>query len=396
MICYTVSDVNKFIKQIFSYEEMFGNISVRGEISNFIHHKSGHMYFTLKDERSSIKCVMFHEQVDKLEFFPKDGMSVVVDGNVGVYERDGIYQIYVATMFEDGRGSIKKDLDDLTLKLMNEGLFDSDRKRHIPEKPRIIGVVTALGGAALQDILQVLSRRMPMLKVKIYPVVVQGKEAVDSIVSVLKFVAVDHPDVLIIGRGGGSTEDLSAFNSEIVVREVYKLDIPVISAVGHETDRCLLDLVADLRAPTPSAAAELSCLDIREIKNHLDNIKERMEIFIKNIVDRYYANICDLKNKLDYLSPHSRVIHSYEKLDQLAKTLDFLICKYIEQCRYELVKKKILLDSLNPFEVLERGYSVVIDGNNNIVNSVDKLSLGDVFRVKFIDGECSFKFIKKL
>lgn len=396
MICYTVSDINKFIKQIFSYEEMFGNISVRGEISNFVHHESGHMYFTLKDERSSIKCVMFHERVDRVRFFPKNGISVVVEGNIGVYEREGIYQIYVASMIEDGCGLIKKDLDDLTVKLMNEGLFDLDQKRCIPEKPRTIGVVTALGGAALQDILQVLSRRMPILKVKIYPVLVQGKEAVDSIVNALKFVAIDHPDVLIIGRGGGSTEDLSAFNSEIVVREVYKLDIPVVSAIGHETDRCLLDLVADLRAPTPSAAAELSCLDIREIKNRLNSTMKRIEMCMQNMVNRYYFNVCNLKNMLDYLSPYSRVLHSYEMLDQLSKTLDFLICKLIEQNSYKLVKKKILLESLNPFKVLKRGYSIVIDENNSIVHSVDKLLLGDVFRVKFVDGECDFKLVKKL
>lgn len=396
MICYTVSDVNKFIKQIFSYEEMFGNISVRGEISNFIYHKSGHMYFTLKDENTSIKCVMFHEQADKVTFFPENGMSVVVKGNIGVYERDGIYQIYVVNMTEDGCGSIKKDLDDLTLKLMNEGLFDSDKKRPIPEKPKEIGVITSPGGAALQDIIQVLSRRMPVLKVKVYPALVQGKEAVDSILSALKFVAVDHPDVLIIGRGGGSAEDLSAFNSEIVVREVYKLDIPVISAVGHETDRCLLDLVADLRAPTPSAAAELVCLDIREIKNRLDSIMKRIEICMQNIVDRYSVNVFDLKNRLNYLSPYSRVLRLYERIDQLSKILDFSVSKVIEKNDHKLIEKKILLDSLNPFRVLERGYSIVVDDKNNIVNSVDKLSLGDVFRVKFINGECSVKLVKKL
>lgn len=396
MICYTVSDVNKFIKQIFSYEEMFGNISVRGEISNFIYHKSGHMYFTLKDENTSIKCVMFHEQADKVTFFPENGMSVVVKGNIGVYERDGIYQIYVVNMTEDGCGSIKKDLDDLTLKLMNEGLFDSDKKRPIPEKPKEIGVITSPGGAALQDIIQVLSRRMPVLKIKVYSALVQGKEAVDSIVNALKLVAVDRPDVLIIGRGGGSSEDLSAFNSEIVVREVYKLDIPVISAVGHETDRCLLDLVADLRAPTPSAAAELVCLDIREIKNQVDSVMNRIEMCMQNIVDRYSVNVLDLKNRLNYLSPYSRVLRLYERIDQLSKALDFSICKIIEKNDHKLIEKKFLLDSLNPFRVLERGYSIVVDDKNNIVNSVDKLSLGDVFRVKFINGECSVKLVKKL
>ncbi len=396
MICYTVSDINKFIKQIFSYEDIFCNISVKGEISNFIYHKSGHMYFTLKDELSSIKCVMFNEQADKVTFLPENGMLVVVKGDIGVYERDGIYQIYVSSIIEDGCGSIKKDLDDLTSKLMNEGLFDSDKKRSIPKKPKEIGIITAPGGAALQDIIQVLSRRMPMLKIKVYPALVQGKEAVDSIVNALKFVAVDCPDILIIGRGGGSAEDLSAFNSEVVVREVYKLDIPVISAVGHETDRCLLDLVADLRAPTPSAAAELVCLDIRELKNHLDSVMKSVELSMQSIINRYFVNVCDLKSKLDYLSPNSYVLSLYERIDRLSKALDLSIFKIIEENDYKLTKKKILLDSLNSFRILERGYSIVVDNRNSVINSVDKLSLGDVFRIKFIDGECSVKLVEKL
>ena len=212
----------------------------------------------------------------------------------------------------------------------------------------------------------------------------------------MKLVAIDRLDVLIIGRAGGFAEDLSAFNSEIVAREVQKTDIPVISAVGHETDRCLLDLVADLRAPTPSAAAELVCLDIREMKNHLDSVMKHIEMCMQNIIDRYSVNVCDLKNKLDYVSPYSRVLRLYERTDQLSKMLDFSISKIIEKNDYKLTKKEILLDSLNSFRVLERGYSIVIDDKNDIVNSVDKLSVGDVFRVKFIDGKCRLKLIGKL
>lgn len=396
MICYTVSDINKFIKQLFSHKEMLCNISVKGEISNFIHHKSGHMYFTLRDASSSIECIMFCKQTEQLEFLLKNGMLVVVRGNIGIYEKDGVYQIYVSNMIEDGPGLIKKDLDDLTLKLMREGLFDSDKKRPIPEKPKIVGVVTAPNGAALQDIIQVLSRRMPMLKIKVYPAVVQGEKAVDSIVSALKFVAIDAPDVLIIGRGGGSIEDLSAFNSEIVVREVYRLEVPVISAVGHETDRCLLDLVADLRAPTPSAAAELVCLDIREIKSRLDDSMNRIEMCMKSILNTYDIALYDFKQRLDYLSPYHKITCLYERLDQFSRALNSSIGKYVEKNSCKLTEKKILLDSLSPFGVLKRGYSIVIDSNNNIVSSVEKLSRGDVFRVKFIDGECSIKFVEKL
>lgn len=396
MICYTVSDVNKFIKGIFSYEEIFYGISVKGEISNFVCHKSGHMYFTLKDGKSSIKCVMFNEYADKVTFLPQNGMSVIVTGNVGVYERDGIYQIYVVNIAEDGCGSIKKDLDDLTLKLMNEGLFDSDKKRPIPEMPKIIGVITAPGSAALQDIINILSRRMPTLSVRVYPALVQGRDSVDSILSAIKTASIDSPDVLIIGRGGGSVEDLSVFNDESILREVYKLKIPVISAVGHETDRYLLDLVSDLRAPTPSAAAELVCLDVREIKNQLNYIMERINICMKNIFNRYDVAFCDFKHKLNYLSPYSYILGLNDRLNQLLEKLNFAVHDVLKQNYDNLKKNKILLDSLNPVRVLRRGYSIVVDDNNSIVSSVDDIQLGEVFRIKMYDGECVLKAVEKL
>lgn len=396
MICYTVSDVNQFIKKIFAYEEIFCSISVKGEISNFVYHKSGHMYFTLKDEKSSIKCVMFSEYADKVGFLPKDGISVIVTGNVGVYERDGIYQIYVVNIVEDGCGNIRKDLDDLTLKLMNEGLFDLDKKRTIPKCPKVIGIITAPDGAALQDIINILSRRMPLLSVKLYPALVQGKGSVDSILNALKMATIDNPDVLIIGRGGGSAEDLSSFNDESILREVYKLNIPVISAVGHETDRCLLDLVSDLRAPTPSAAAELVCLDVREIKGQLSYVMERINICMKNLINRYDVAICDLKYKLNYLSPFSRILNLHACLSQLSEKLDFAVCDVLKESYNRLQKKKVLLDSLNPTQVLKRGYSILIDDNNDIINSVDNMQLGNLFRIKMSDGECVLKVVKKL
>lgn len=396
MICYTVSDVNEFIRKIFSYEEIFYSISVKGEISNFVCHKSGHIYFTLKDEKVSIKCVMFSEYADKVSFLPQNGMSVIVTGNVGVYERDGIYQIYVVNIVEDGCGSIKKDLDDLTLKLMNEGLLDSDKKRPIPERPKTIGVITAPDSAALQDIINILSRRMPMVSVKVYPAFVQGRNSVDSILSALKIAAIDNPDVLIIGRGGGSAEDLSSFNNESILREVYNLEIPVISAVGHETDRCLLDLVSDLRAPTPSAAAELVCVDVREIKRQLNYIMERINICLKSVFDRYDVAFCDFKHKLNYLSPFSSILNLYERLNKLSEKLDFAVHDILKENYDNLQKKKVLLDSLNPVGILKRGYSIVVDDNNSIISSVDSIQLGDVFRMKMVDGECVVKVVEKL
>ena len=396
MICYTVSDINEFIKKIFSYEEIFYNISAKGEISNLVCHKSGHMYFTLKDEKSSIRCVIFNEYADQIEFFPKNGMSVIVTGNVGVYERDGIYQIYAVKMIKDGYGSIQKNLDDLTLKLMNEGLFDSDKKRPIPKRPKIIGVITAPDGAALQDIINILSRRMPMLSVRVYPALVQGKDSVDSILSALKSAAIDSPDVLIIARGGGSAEDLSSFNDESILREVYKLNIPVISAVGHETDRCLLDLVSDLRAPTPSAAAELVCLDIREIKRHINYIMERINICIKNVINKYETAFFDFKYKLNYLSPYSHILNLNDRLNDLSLRLYSAVNDILQVDYDSLQKNKVLLDSLSPMQILKRGYSMVVDDNNGIINSVDNMQLGDIFKIKMADGECAVKVIRKL
>ncbi len=396
MICYTVSDINELIKKIFSYEEIFYSISAKGEISNLVCHKSGHMYFTLKDEKSSIRCVMFNEYADQIDFLPKNGMSVIVTGNVGVYERDGIYQIYAVKMIEDGYGSIKKNLDDLTLKLMNEGLFDSNKKRPIPKRPKIIGVITAPDGAALQDIINILSRRMPMLRVRVYPALVQGKDSADSILSALKVAAIDSPDVLIIARGGGSAEDLSSFNDESILREVYRLKIPVISAVGHETDRCLLDLVSDLRAPTPSAAAELVCLDVREIKRHINYIMERINICIKNVIDKYEAAFFDFKYKLNYLSPYSYILNLNDQLDDLSLRLDSAVSDILKVNYDSLKKNKVLLDSLNPMQILKRGYSMIIDDNNGIIKSVDNMQLGDIFKIKMVDGECTVKVIRKL
>ncbi len=395
MFCYTVSDVNKFIKQIFSYEEIFYNISIKGEISNFIHHKSGHMYFTLKDENSSIKCVMFREQADCVDFFPQNGMSVVLSGDVSVYERDGAYQVYVARMSKDGHGLIQKKLDDLKNKLFDEGLFDSKNKKQIPKNVRRIGVVTARSGAALQDIIQVLSRRLPILTLYVYDVLVQGDGAAASISKALSAADEDGLDVLIVGRGGGSSEDLDPFNDEGVVRKICELRTPVVSAVGHETDFCLCDLAADLRAPTPSAAAEMVSLDKVELINAIDNMREIMNMIIKNNIDKYQTLILDLKNRLDYLSPRNYILRYYEYLNKLKERLDFLIFDLLEKYRNKINIYDKLLKILSSDNVLKRGYAVVFNESGKCLSAASGAGVGDILNVKFFDGELNVLVVKK-
>ena len=395
MFCYSVSDVNKFIKQIFSYEEIFYNISVKGEISNFTHHKSGHMYFTLKDENSSIRCVIFREQAERVGFFPKNGMSVVVGGDVGVYERDGAYQIYVARMAAEGHGLIQKKLDDLKNKLYSEGLFDSSNKKQIPKNARLIGVVTSRDGAALQDILQVLSRRLPILTLRVYPALVQGKGAAESISRALSVADADGLDVLIVGRGGGSSEDLDPFNDERVVRKIYELKTPVVSAVGHETDVCFCDFVADLRAPTPSAAAELISFDKTELSNEIDNMRQIMDMILKNSISKYETAIIDLENRLDYLSPNNYISRYHEYLIEAKERLDFLIFELFDKYYRRLDAQCRLLKILNSNSVLKRGYAMVFDEGGKCLSLALKAKVGDILNIKFFDGELNALVIKK-
>ena len=338
---------------------------------------------------------MFREQADCVGFFPQNGMSVVVGGDVSVYERDGTYQIYVARMAEDGHGLIRKKLDDLKNKLYNEGLFDPDNKKPIPKNARSIGVVTAQDGAALQDILQILSRRLPILTLRVYAAAVQGKGAAESIVRALSVADEDNLDVLIVGRGGGSSEDLDPFNDEGVVRKICELKTPVVSAVGHETDVCLVDFAADLRAPTPSAAAELVSVDRAELIDKINNMREIMDVFVKNKIEKYEIEILDLADRLDYLSPNNYILRCHEYLDGLAKRLNFSICELFEKYKNKLDIQAKLLKVLSVDNVLKRGYAVVFDESGKCVRLGAKAQVGDVLNVKFFDEELNVLVVKK-
>ena len=266
----TVSDLNLYIKNKIDADEYLNNVLVKGEISNFKHHYTGHMYFTLKDEKSLIKCIMFKGYTTNLNFIPKDGMKVLLLGSISVFERDGVYQIYVKAMQEDGIGNLYREYEKLKQKLENEGLFSKEHKKQIPCMPKTIGVLTSNTGAVIRDIINVSTRRNPNVRILLYPVPVQGEGAAIKIAEAIKFMNNKQlADVLIVARGGGSLEDLWPFNEEILARAIYESKIPIISAVGHETDFTISDFVADLRAPTPSAAAELAVPNIEDIKENI-------------------------------------------------------------------------------------------------------------------------------
>ena len=285
-VAITVSELNKYIKNKVDEDEYLNSVYVKGEISNFKHHYTGHMYFTLKDEKSLIKCVMFKSSTSTLTFAPKDGMKVLILGTVAVYEAGGIYQIYCKAMQEDGIGDLYKAYEELKNKLEKEGLFDKAHKKKIPLMPETIGVLTSQTGAVIRDIINVSTRRNPNVHIKLYPVPVQGNGAAEKIVDAIR-TANEHKisDVIILARGGGSLEDLWPFNEEIMARAIYESEIPIISAVGHETDFTIADFVADLRAPTPSAAAELAQADIYELKRKIELYRERYRQALKKKID---------------------------------------------------------------------------------------------------------------
>ena len=280
-LAISVSELNKYIKEKISADEALSNIIVKGEISNFKNHYTGHMYFTLKDENSLIKCIMFKTYAQRLNFMPKDGMKVFVLGGVSVFERDGIYQIYVKAMQEDGIGALYREYEELKKKLEQEGLFSEAHKKKIPMMPKVIGVLSSQTGAVIKDIINVSTRRNPNVYIRLLPVPVQGEGAAQKIAEGIKLMNDNHmADVLILARGGGSLEDLWPFNEEIVAHAIYNSEIPIISAVGHETDFTIADFVADLRAPTPSAAAELAVPDIYEVKQKINQAQNKLKILL--------------------------------------------------------------------------------------------------------------------
>ncbi|WP_295090790.1 exodeoxyribonuclease VII large subunit [Ruminococcus sp.] len=382
----TVTQINRYIGSILKNDRNIQGVMVRGEISNYVKHfRSGHVYFTLKDSESAIKAVMFANSAVRLKFTPEDGMSVLVSGSIGVYERDGAYQLYVNDIIPDGAGAAGVALEQLKKKLQKEGIFDTAHKRSIPPIPKKIGVVTSLSGAAVRDIINVLSRRYPLGEVYLVNALVQGEAAVDSVCKGILKAEAAGCDIIIVGRGGGSSEDLSVFNTEKVAYAIYNSKVPVISAVGHETDFTIADLAADLRAPTPSAAAELAAPDIALLYEKLSGIERHMEKAVLTCFDKAVDRFTTINARLLAQSPEKRLKLTDERLSVLETRSRTALLRYIDKLERNFAEKTARLDSLSPLKVLSRGYSLVYKGEK-LLNSSDNLENGDIIKITFGNG----------
>ena len=389
----TVTQINKYIGSLLKGDRNIQGIMVRGEISNFVcYQRSGHMYFTLKDAESSIKAVMFANAACRLKFMPQDSMAVICSGSIRVFERDGAYQLYVNDIIPEGTGAVGAALEQLKQKLAKSGIFDTAHKRPIPPMPKKIGVVTSLKGAAVRDVINVLSRRYPIGEIYAVNALVQGDGAPDSVCRGILRAEQAGCDVIIVGRGGGSSEDLSAFNTEKVVYAVYNCKVPVISAVGHETDVSLTDLAADLRAPTPSAAAELSAPDIRTFYDRIDSLEKRAEKSAFAALDKASDRFIALNARLAAQSPENRLKLVSEKLDSLEKRNILAFERYTDRLSSKLSEKIARLDSLSPLKVLSRGYSLVYHGEK-LISSANELAEGDNVHIRFGEGQAEAKIL---
>ena len=384
----TVTDLNKYIKNKIDGDEMLNNVLVKGEISNFKNHYTGHMYFTLKDESSLIKCVMFKSYTTHLSFMPKDGMKVMVLGSVAVFERDGVYQIYAKAMKEDGLGSLYTAYEELKKKLEQEGLFEEAHKKKIPFMPKTIGVLTSNTGAVIRDIINVSTRRNPGVHIRLYPVPVQGPGAAEKIAEGIKFMNENKlADVLIIGRGGGSLEDLWPFNEEIVARAIYDSELPIISAVGHETDFTIADFVADLRAPTPSAAAELAVANIDDVRETLKLYNNRYKVALKKKIELMRLSYEKCMARPAYKNPTQKINEQYMVIDMNVKALQNSMMLKLKEAKTSFVKETAKLDSLSPLKTLTRGYSIVTEQDGKIIKSVNDLNSGEKVNLRLSDGQ---------
>ena len=389
----TVTQLNKYLKDRFDEDENLNAILVKGEISNFKNHYTGHLYFTLKDENSLIKCIMFKSYAEKLNFKPKDGMKVMVFGTVSVFERDGVYQIYAKSMMEDGMGDLHEQFEQLKAKLEKEGLFEQSHKKAIPLYPKVVGVLTSQTGAVIRDIINVSTRRNPNVYIRLLPVPVQGPGAAEQIADKIRIMNEKKlADVLIIGRGGGSLEDLWPFNEEIVARAIYDSEIPIISAVGHETDFTIADFVADLRAPTPSAAAELAVPDIFEVKQKIINYQDRSKLALKKKIEIMKLRFEKIMESRIFTDPMRKIRDDSIILDDYMKRLENAMKEIKTENKNKYIELVTKLDSISPLKTLTRGYSLT-EKDGQIIKSASQIDKGDIIIIKFSDGEKNAKVL---
>ncbi len=396
---FSVSQITRYLRALLDGDEVLAKVLIQGEISNFKHHSSGHMYFTLKDAKSCIRSVMFRSRASGLQFIPQDGMQVIAQGNISVYERDGQYQLYVNSMRPAGQGQLHLAFLELKEKLEREGLFAAAHKQALPFLPRVIGIATSPTGAALQDMLTVIRRRFPRAQILLAPVVVQGAEAPPSIVRALQYLgAVPEVDVIILGRGGGSIEELWAFNDERVARAIFASEIPVISAVGHEPDVTISDFTADLRAATPSNAAELAVPDCVAIKSSLSEAGIRTTNSIKNklLIYREFLNRASEKPVMQ--SPLNYFQDKRMLLDFTKDNLSSIIQNQISEHRQRFIRLAATLDAISPLKVLSRGYSIATDKDGAVIKNADSVKTGDdiAIRLNAARLDCSIKVITRI
>lgn len=384
----SVTQLNTYIKSIIDGDMLLRSLYVVGEISNFTnHYRTGHFYLTLKDENCAVKAVMFASSNRRLKFMPENGMRVIVRGRVSVFERDGQYQLYIDDMQPDGLGALNLAFEQLKNKLAQEGLFDECYKRPIPHRCTRIGVVTSATGAVIQDIRNVISRRYPLAEIILAPVQVQGAAAAPQIVDAIEqFNSGDYADVLIVGRGGGSIEDLWAFNEESVARAVFNSRVPIISAVGHETDFTICDFVSDLRAPTPSAAAELAVPDIREDIAFIQTVTYECEAMLLQRIADEKNRLDIIKERLEYKSPVMLIDQRLQLVDSYMTSALLSVRRKLDSENARFSEAAARLDALSPLKVMARGYSIVTK-DKKVVTSSKKLEKGDRITVGFADGE---------
>ena len=383
---YSVGQINTYIRNMFTQDFVLNRVSVRGEISNLKYHTSGHIYFTLKDASAAIACVMFAGARGGLAFRMSNGQQVVVDGAVNVYERDGKYQLYATKIRQDGAGELYEKFLELKEELEEMGMFAPEYKQPIPKFVRRLGVVTAPTGAAIRDIINIATRRNPGIRIILYPAKVQGEGAAESVAAGLAALDTLGVDVIIVGRGGGSIEDLWAFNEETVARAIFSCHTPVISAVGHETDTTIADFVADLRAPTPSAAAELAVADVTAWLQALDEDALQLQRIMQRMIKDARSRLRECELRMRYEKPQQRLMQQKQRLDEYEERLRRAMQSLLEQTRHQLALIEERLRRLSPYEKLESGYGCILTEDGRRIRSVSQVAPGEVVQIYLADG----------
>ena len=384
---YTVKQVNAYIKNMFTQDFMLNRIYIKGEVSNCKYHTSGHLYFSLKDESGTIACVMFAGQRSGLSFRMQEGQQVIVLGSVSVYERDGRYQVYAKEIVLDGAGLLYEKFMKLKKELEEMGMFAPEYKKPIPKYVRTVGVVTAPTGAAVRDIINITRRRNPYVQILLYPALVQGDGASESVVRGIRALEEAKVDVMIVGRGGGSIEDLWAFNEENVARAVFECSVPVISAVGHETDTTIIDYVADLRAPTPSAAAELAVFDYEQVRERLDMSAQRMFHQMKQRMEFVRGRIREYQLQLKALHPKNQLLQKRQYLTDLEEELERQMHEFLQKKRHQLEMYAAKLDGCSPLKKLQGSYAFLSRMDGRPIQSVMQVQVDDTIQAQLLDGK---------